>query len=651
MIKFNEDICGNLEAASSREWLETNGIGGFASSTILGLNSRRYHGLLVAATKPPVGRMALLSKLEEKIIIDGRAYDLSTNKYPNAVHPQGFRYLKEFDLDPFPAFVFEVEGIEIIKTVFMVDGENTTVIQYEFNIPHSGLRTPHFELRPLIAFRDYHHLGHERSGINRDVGIENNLVSISPYVDSPSLCFAHENGSVEATGYWYRNFILDIERERGFDFTEDLFNHFVLKFDLNAKNKISIVVSTEKRDASRADELKQNEIKRRQSVIETADVKDEFLNQLVLAADQFIVSRGNEKTIIAGYHWFSDWGRDTMIALHGLTITTKRYSIAKSILLEFSKHISQGMLPNRFPDVGEEPEYNTVDATLWYFEAIRAYLKHTNDYDFVREHLFEVLDDIIAWHLCGTRYNIHVAEDGLVYAGEAGVQLTWMDAKIGDWVVTPRQGKAVEIQALWYNALCVMESLAKTFKDNARQKEYAAMAKRAKTSFNKLFWNEDKKCLYDVIDRENKDAAIRPNQIFAVSLPHSMLTKGKAKAVVNVVQKELLTPLGLRSLSPKDSQYRPRYEGDPLSRDSAYHQGTVWGWLIGPFITAYMKTVGDKEQARKWLEGFQEHLKDTGIGQFSEIFDGDPPHTPRGCVAQAWSVAELLRAAVEDVYV
>ncbi len=655
MVKFNSNICGNFEEASSREWLETNGIGGFASSTITGANTRRYHGLLTAATKPPVGRMVLLSKLEETFVIDGRRYDLSANNYPDAIYPQGYKYLKEFRMDPFPVYVFEVEGIELTKTVFMVNGENTTVVQYEIQSPKPKVQSLNLELRPLIAFRDYHHLGRERIDMNHDVSVEDNLISIKPYADSPALHFAHDGGAVENTGYWYHNFELNIERERGFDFREDLYNHFSLAFDLNAKDKISVVVSTEKHDAKNADEWRESEIQRRQDVIKTANVKDEFLQELVLAADQFIVSRGEGKTIIAGYHWFSDWGRDTMIALSGLTLTTNRHDIAKSILLEFSKHVSQGMLPNRFPDIGEEPEYNTVDATLWYFEAVRAYLAYTNDYDFVRENLFEILDDIIAWHIRGTRYRIHVDQDGLIYAGEAGVQLTWMDAKVGDWVVTPRIGKPVEIQALWYNALCVMEELSEKFDDKARQKEYAAMAKRAKASFNQEFWNEEVNCLYDVIEGENKDKSIRPNQIFAVSLHHSMLTKTKAKAVVDIVERELLTPVGLRSLSPNDSNYRRIYKGSPLERDGSYHQGTAWGWLMGAFITAHKKTQSDTKKEltnlETLLEGFKKHLSKGGLGQISEIFDADPPHTERGCIAQAWSVAELLRAAVEDVYV
>jgi predicted glycogen debranching enzyme len=311
------------------------------------------------------------------------------------------------------------------------------------------------------------------------------------------------------------------------------------------------------------------------------------------------------------------------------------------------------MLPNRFPDAGETPEYNTVDATLWFFEAVRALLQYTNDYEFVRENLYGVLVDIVAWHLKGTRYNIHVDTDGLLFSGESGAQLTWMDAKVGDWVVTPRHGKPVEIQALWYNALRVMEQLAENFGATADQKQYKAMADRARKSFNELFWNEAAGCLYDVVNGDDRDASIRPNQIFAVSLANSMVSKQRAKSILRVVEHNLLTPRGLRTLSPNDPRYIGRYEGDPRSRDGAYHQGTVWPWLMGAYITAHVKAFGEKigrEFAEKWLENFQQHLNEACLGQVSEIFDGNAPHTPRGCVAQAWSVAELLRATVEDVY-
>jgi len=343
-----------------------------------------------------------------------------------------------------------------------------------------------------------------------------------------------------------------------------------------------------------------------------------------------------------------------MIALPGLTLTTGRIEIAKNILLAFAKHVDRGMLPNLFPDAGETPEYNTVDATLWFFEAIRALLQKTGDAAFVRENLYGVLRDIIDWHVRGTRYGIRMDDDGLLNAGEPGVQLTWMDAKVGDWVVTPRYGKPVEIQALWYNALRILQDLAERFGDWERARQYAGMASKAAQSFNALFWNEAGGCLYDVVQGDTRDSSIRPNQILAVSLPHPILAAGKAGQVVEVVERELLTPYGLRSLARRDSQYRPRYEGDPLSRDGAYHQGTVWPWLLGPFLSAYLRVRGYRPEARKqaaeWLRALEEHLEDAGLGQISEIFDADAPHRARGCMAQAWSVAELLRVAVEEIF-
>ncbi|HXM34395.1 MAG TPA: amylo-alpha-1,6-glucosidase, partial [Pyrinomonadaceae bacterium] len=457
----------------------------------------------------------------------------------------------------------------------------------------------------------------------------------------------------DSSGYWYHNFEYAVERERGLDFTEDLFNPFTFTFDLNRFARVRVIASTERRDIRTADHYRDLEINRRRAIAAPLANEVEPIHALNTAADQFIVERSAGHTIIAGYHWFSDWGRDTMIALPGLTLATGRTEIAKSILGEFAKHVDQGMLPNRFPDAGDTPEYNTVDATLWFFEGIRALLHYTNEHEFVRKNLYPVLTDIIAWHVKGTRYNIHVDSDGLLYSGEPGVQLTWMDAKVGDWVVTPRHGKPVEIQSLWYNALRVMEQLAEKFGDKGDRKQYKAMAERARKSFNELFWNEATGCLYDVVDGDDRDASIRPNQILAVSLANSMVAKKRAESILRVVERELLTPRGLRTLSPSDSRYLGRCEGDPRSRDAAYHQGTVWPWLMGPYISAYVKTFGEKagrEFGAEWLKTFADHLSEACIGQVSEIFDGDAPHSPRGCVAQAWSVAELLRAGAEDVY-
>lgn len=655
MISFTQDELGDFDAALSREWLETNGIGGFASSTPFGLNTRRYHGLLVAATRPPVGRLVLLSKFEETIIINGQRFELSANQYPGAIHPEGYKLLQEFRLDPFPVFTYAAGGVLIEKSLFMVDGENSVVVQYrlveDVKASHNvaSALNIQLELRPLISFRDYHSLARENDFLDKNIKTERGLVALKPYADTPSLYVAHDADEVDSTSYWYRNFEYRAEQERGFDFREDLYSPFALSLDMSRRRQANIIASTELRAAESASEYRRREIERRCRVIEAAGFEDQFLSSLVAAADQFIVARAARKTVIAGYHWFSDWGRDTMIALPGLTLLTGRAEIARRVLLEFARHVDRGMLPNRFPDAGEILEYNTVDATLWFFESVRALLEQTDDYEFVRVNLYDTLVDIIDWHVRGTRYNIHVDEDGLLYSGADGVQLTWMDARVGERVVTPRRGKPVEIQALWYNALRVMEGLAAKFNDAQNAGRFKEMACRARVSFNRLFWNEEASCLLDVVDKDEPDASIRPNQIFAVSLRHTMLPYERARQVVDVVRRDLLTPYGLRSLSPHDPQYVPAYTGGPGERDAKYHQGTVWAWLMGPFIVAYLKvsgeTQGARTQALQWLAPFHEHLSCAGLGSISEIFDGDAPHTPRGCIAQAWSIAELLRAA------
>jgi len=637
--RFDAPICRNLEIASRREWLETNGIGGFASSTIAGMNTRRYHGLLVAATKPPVGRMVLLSKLEETLVLGGRRFELACNRYPGAVHPQGYRYLREFRQDPFPVFVYEVDGVQLEKSVFMVYGENTTVIRYELRGAADGECV--LEVRPLIAFRDYHATMHENGAINPSFQAEPGYVKIAPYQGCPNLYLSHTGGDVRGEGNWYRNFEYTVEQERGLDYREDLFNPLVLTFDLRRNPRPAIVASTEARSAESAEQMQEAEIARR----------DE--NPLFQAADQFIVRRGSGSTVIAGYHWFSDWGRDTMIALPGLTLSTGRFHDARGILMAFAQSVDRGMLPNRFPDAGEEPEYNTVDATLWFFEAVRAFAARTGDYDFVRTHLYAVLADIIRWHECGTRYGIHLDADGLLLAGEPGVQLTWMDARVDGREVTPRQGKPVEIQALWYNALRVMQDLARRFEDRASDARYGELADRARESFRTQFWNESAGCLYDVIYGDARDGAIRPNQIFAAGLFHNLVTGEQAAKVVETVQHHLLTPYGLRTLAPGDPQYRGRFEGGPSERDGAYHQGTVWPWLMGPFLTAYLKVHDYSEDARRqaweWLGPLRRYMEEEGLGQIPEVFDGDAPHRAGGCLAQAWSVAEFLRVTVDEL--
>ena len=621
MIRYGPEICQNLVEACQREWLEANGMGGFSSSTICGLNTRRYHGLLTAALHPPSDRKVLLSKMEETLVVNGNRYELSCNQYPGVVYPQGHLYLQEFRLDPFPVFLWRVEDVELRKSVFMSQGENTVVVQYFLRAQGAQAKNDcRLELRPLIAFRDFHATTHANAALNPSLQVKSGSIGIQPYSDLPALHFAHDANEVRFEAGWYNNFIYERERERGLDYTEDLFHPFTLVFDLGTQ--ANVIVSTIEHQAAEAGELRLAETNRRKAGW--------------TAADPFIVNRAEGNSVIAGYHWFGDWGRDTMIALPGLTLATGKPEIARGILTAFASFISDGMLPNRFPDQGEQPEYNTVDATLWYFEAIRKWLAVSGDLAFVRGKLLPALRGIIEWHKSGTRYGIRVDEDGLLLAGEPGVQLTWMDAKVGNWVVTPRAGKPVEIQALWYNALRIMEELT----GNAR---YGAMAGQTQASFVRQFWNAETGCLFDVIDKNTQDASIRPNQLAALGLTHQIFDDRKGgESILSVVERELLTPFGLRTLSPKDSHYRPQCTGDQASRDGAYHQGTVWPWLLGLYCDA-CKFVRGSVNASAMITALEQFRDERGVGQIPEIFDGEAPHQPRGCIAQAWSIAEIMR--------
>jgi predicted glycogen debranching enzyme len=557
-----------------------------------------------------------------------------------------------FCLDPFPRARYRCDDLELEKTVFLVQGENTVVIQYRL-VADPGARGCELEVRPLVAFRDYHATSHANDAIDRNVALSDGRAVVHPYQGLPSLNFGHNAASVDPSGAWFYNFAYDRERERGLDFTEDLYSPLLFRFHLTLDAPALIVASTLERSASEVAALEERERTRRASVQKSAPHNDSLTTLLTTAADQYIVARGDQKSVIAGYPWFTDWGRDTMISLPGLTLVTGRYNDARNILRAFARNIDQGMLPNRFPDFGETPEYNTVDATLWMFHATHEFLRYTGDAHFVRSELYEPLAGIIAWHERGTRYGIRLDADGLLHAGAPGVQLTWMDAKVGDLVITPRMGKPVEIQALWHNALRVMERLATKFGDSSATARYAALAERARERFHQVFWNDAAGCLHDVIAADGSpDPSIRPNQIFAVSLPYPLLDGERALQVVDVVEWELLTLYGLRTLSPRDPNYRGRFDGGPLSRDSAYHQGTVWPWLLGPFLTAYVKVHGSTEEARgragRFLDPLRAHLTEAGLGHISEVFDGDFPHRPGGCFAQAWSVAEILRTYLED---
>ncbi len=652
-IEFGREICGNLDIAESREWLVTNGIGGYASGTVAGLLTRRYHGLLVAALKPPLGRTLMLAKLDETILYDTRSYSLHTNRWADGiVSPHGYQHIERFSLEgTIPAWRFAVADALLEKRVWMQQGANTTYVQYILRRATQPLK---LTFKAMVNYRDYHS---DTQSNDWQMSVEQveQGICVTAYPGAVPLYLLSDCGSASVAHSWYYDFDLAVERDRGLNDKEDHLHAATFEVTLNPGEAIAFVASTEKQPnlngevALKSRRVQEQKLTGLWKTNLPLNIKESpsWINHLVLAADQFIVDRPvpedpHGKTIIAGYHWFSDWGRDTMISLPGLTISTGRPEVARSILRTFARYVDQGMLPNRFPDAGEQPEYNTVDATLWYFEAVRAYYSATDDDNLLGE-LFPILADIINWHCRGTRYNIHLdAADGLLYAGVAGVQLTWMDAKVDDWVVTPRIGKPIEVNALWYNALRTMAKFARQL--GKPHQEYEAMADRAKYRFSR-FWNDETGYCYDVLDSpDGDDALLRPNQIFAVSLPESPLTPAQQKGVVDACGRSLLTSHGLRSLALDHPQYQGKYGGNQYQRDGAYHQGIVWGWLLGPFVLAHLRVYKNPEQARQFLEPMANHLKAHGVGSLSEIFDGDAPMTPRGCIAQAWTVAEVLRA-------
>jgi predicted glycogen debranching enzyme len=650
MIDFDRSIVSDLAIASRREWLVTNGIGGYASSTLAGMHTRRYHGLLVAALKPPLGRTILVSKLDETAEYGTHRYPLFTNHWESRiVEPNGYAYTENFELDgTTPVWTYTFADASLEKRIWMQPGANTTYLKYDL----TGATQPlTLRWRALANYRDYH----GDTGENDfDMTVEPMKNGIRLKADLPEAIpfyILSETARAEINQRWVEGIFWRQEEYRGEDpFSEDMLHVADFEVSLQPGDSVTLVATTEEKsnlDGARA--FAERRAYENALIAQSPYTNEpEWVRQLVLAADQFVVKRSSPtdpdgNSVIAGYHWFGDWGRDTMIALPGLTLNTHRHDVARSILRVFSHFISQGMLPNRFPDVGEEPEYNTVDATLWYFEAIRAYYEAAQDKALVEE-LFPKLKEIIEWHRKGTRYNIRLDnEDGLIYAGEKGVQLTWMDAKVDDWVVTPRIGKPVEVNALWFNALNIMDTFAQLLGED--EAEYQEMARKAAAGFAR-FWNNETGYCYDVLDTPDgtHDAALRPNQIFAVALPHSPLTDEQQKAVVDICASHLLTSYGLRSLSDEHPDYRGVYGGARRVRDGAYHQGTVWSWLIGPFIRAHLRVYQNPETAQAYLRPLVRQMESHGVGSVSEIFDGDPPFTPRGCIAQAWSVAELLHA-------
>ena len=644
---IGRDSLGRLAEIRRREWLVTNGIGGFAAGTVGLVNTRRYHGLLVAALRPPVERTVMVSKLDLTVRYAGVSARLSTNEYADGtIDPQGFCLLDSFRLEGLiPVWTWVVGDALLEQRIWMAHGLNTTYVSFKLLL---AATTMSIHAQPLCVYRDYH--SHHRGAQNFELQSIDGGLQLTAYPGAMPYRILHESGDCRLDAEWHWNFKHRVESERGLDDVEDLFRPAVICLELEPGDESSVVFSAEPAAPQLSSESLARE-RRRQHALKPRASVPAWIEQLHLAADQYIVERRDAnasvlgQTIIAGYPWFSDWGRDTMIALPGLTLATGRHDVAASILRTFARFVSEGMLPNRFPDAGDAPEYNTVDATLWYFVAVDEYLRKTGD-ESLRADLYPVLQQIVASHLRGTRYGIKAdANDGLLFAGERGVQLTWMDAKVGDWVVTPRIGKCVEINALWFNALMIMSEMAVDRGDSSAAATFAMQAARVKRSFNERFWFEGGGHLYDVIDGpEESDASLRPNQLFAVSLRHGLLDQERARAVVERCSRDLWTPVGLRSLSPEDPRFVTHYRGGPWERDGAYHQGTVWSWLLGPFAMAHYRVYGDAGAARSRLTGIAAHLREACVGQVSEIFDAEAPFAPRGCFAQAWGVAEILRA-------
>ena len=675
-MSFGSDILSDFDKAIRMEWLVTNGLGGYASSTALGVNTRKYHGLLIAAFNPPVDRRVLLTKLDEEIRIENKTYPIGSNEFKHGISPEGYRFLVDFSLNPLPTYRYVVHGVQLEKTIFMPHGKNATIVIYEVFNPHEN--SVSIRISPLVNSRHFH-----------DVTNKGNLAwnflqkpfkqgtTIQPSVPLSTLIISSNSGKFFAEeGKWIEETYFRVDASRGESCLDDCFqpgwfelyvapkernNFYVLAAAGKSENEAQSLFSSIQEGHAGIDALYSQELERRKSLLTRFQERyvdleiEDWLKWFILATDSFLVNRNSTKkrSVIAGYPWFEDWGRDSLISLPGLTLITGRFEDAREILLTFKHYCHNGVIPNRFPDkIGDTPIYNTVDATLWFFNAVLQYLKYTGDFNFVQEELWNTLQSIIENHVQGTIYGIHMEDDGLIAHGP---QLTWMDATANEQFVTPREGKAVEIQALWYNALKTMELLATCFKQKEEAGKYSSMAEKARKSFIEKFLNPNENFLFDVIHRDHADHSLRPNQVITVALDFSMLDKAMGEKVVEIVQRKLWGTYGLKTLPNNDPRYIGEYSGDWNHRGNAYHNGTVWAWLLGPFTTAFLKVKNYDESWRRFaFENFlqplfREETFKAGLGTISEIFDGNPPHSPRGCIAQAWSVAEPLRAFVEDV--
>jgi predicted glycogen debranching enzyme len=624
-----------LRPREEDEWIETDGRGGFASGTAALIRNRRYHALLLAPVRPPAGRMVLVNGLEAWLETPSGKYALSSQRYtPGVIYPDGTSHISAFAARPWPRWEFELpDGTRLEHGILIERGRSSTLAYWRLIQGTSAVLT----VRPLMSGRDYHSLHHENPAFNFYPEIADGRVIVRPYAGVPAAVFSG-NGEFTHEPDWYRNFLYENERERGLDFVEDLASPGTFRFDL-AAHEAFLTLSADGQESDQPFIAIRAEEKRRRS---------DLAAPMLLAADQFIVRRNAGSTIIAGYPWFTDWGRDTFISMRGLCLATGRHEEARAILLQWSTAVSEGMLPNRFPDAGEQPEYNSVDASLWFIVAVHDFLQaapvSARSAAEDRQALQSAVETILEGYSRGTRFGIQMDPDGLLMCGQPGVQITWMDAKVGDWVVTPRIGKPVEVQVLWLNAL----RIASRFSER-----WAEPLAKASASFEQRFFDAERGYLYDVVDNDRQpgaiDRAMRPNQIFAVGgLPYSILQGARAQSVVEAVETHLLTPVGLRTLAPDDPGYKGHYQGGVRERDGAYHQGTVWPWLMGPFVEAWLRVNGETRKAKddaraRFLTPMLQTLDNSGSGQLPEIADGDPPHTARGCPFQAWSVGEALR--------
>ncbi len=673
-IMFSKDNLSQFDEAIKNEWLITNGLGGYASSTILGLNTRKYHALLVAALRPPGERTIILSKLDEDVKVGEKTYQLGANDFRHYIFPQGYRLLQAFSVSPFPTYTYLADNIEVKKTIFLPYEKNATIAYYEIDNKSSENMT--IQIYPLLSYRHFHYSINRRQNPVR-LNQSQTETSVELVFDNPPAAVGIKaiRGKFSSKPNWIDDIFYREEEKRGEASTDESYQPGYFEFEvprnIQKQFALTLAVSESRDETNRILEsfgsnptdilnLLGKELNRRESMLlkvssqKISNSELDCFNWLLQSANDFVVKgTGDKRFVIAGYQWFGSWGRDSFVSLPGLMLANPRFEDARSVILDYTNYCKLGLIPNLIDDKTGEPLYNTVDGTLWYINSILQFLKYTGGFEFVRKFLWPTLVEIIQNHKQGTLNEIRVDSDGLLAHGP---QLTWMDTIVDGAPFTPRSGKAVEVQALWYNTLRTMQLLAEKFGEKHISEEYSEMAIKTKNSFNDKFWDKDKSCLFDVINESgNPDTSIRPNQIIVGALDFSIIDKDRANQVVDFVQAELLTPVGLRTLSPKDSRYKGTYEGDRPSRDRAYHNGSIWAWLSGPLTTAYLKAKGYQESniqyaTNKFLTPlFASEISRGGLGTLNEINDGNPPYTPRGCIGQAWSVAEPLRAYIEDI--